>query len=189
MAAGGDTPAGDWADDILDFWLKEIGAPGWWTRSAETDAAITARFGPVWAEKQAEGAEAFLGRADTALAAVLLFDQFPRNMFRGDARAFATDPLARDIARGALARGYDVQIGGPARAFFYIPFMHSEDLADQDLCVRLLEGQRDLAENLRFAREHREIVARFGRFPHRNAALGRANRPGEAEAIAKGAGW
>ncbi len=183
------TPGGGFTDAIIAFWLTEIGPDGWWTKSAATDAAITTRFGPVWAEEKSKPARDFLDKADTALAAILLFDQFSRNMFRGDARAFETDPLAREIARGALAQGYDAEIGGPARAFFYIPFMHSEDLADQDLCVRLFEGQPDLAFNLGFAREHREIIAHFGRFPHRNAVLGRENRPGEAEAIAKGAGW
>ena len=183
-----ETPAGDWADAILDFWLKELGEDGWWVRSPATDATITRRFRALWEEKQAEPATSFLGRADTALAAILLFDQFPRNMFRDDARAFSTDALAREIARGAIAHGYDVQTGGPVRAFFYIPFMHSEDLADQEHCLSLID-QPGLEENLAFAREHHAIVARFGRFPHRNAVLGRENRPGEEEAIAKGEGW
>ncbi len=183
-----ETPAGDWADAILDYWLKELGSEGWWVKSAATDATITRRFGALWEEKQADPPASFLGRADTALAAILLFDQFPRNMFRGDAKAFSTDALAREIARGAIARGYDVQTGGPVRAFFYIPFMHSEDLADQEHCLKLID-QPGLEENLAFARKHHAVVARFGRFPHRNAVLGRENRPGEEEAIAEGAGW
>jgi uncharacterized protein (DUF924 family) len=183
-----EVPVGSWVDDILDFWLREIGPEGWWVKSAATDDAITRRFGALWQEKKALPAESFLDSREKAFAAILLFDQFSRNMFRGDARAFETDPLACAIARGALERGYDRETEEAARSFFYIPFMHSEDLDDQHLCVELFE-QPGFEYNLKFAREHRDIIARFGRFPHRNSVLGRSNRPGEEEAIAAGAGW
>jgi uncharacterized protein (DUF924 family) len=111
---------------------------------------------------------------------VLLFDQFPRNMFRGEARAFATDAMARAVADRALARGYDQTTDAMMRPFFYLPFMHSEALADQDRCVRLYQVLND-AEQLRYAVEHRDVVKMFGRFPHRNDALGRATTAAERE--------
>lgn len=177
-----------WATDVLDFWFTQVGEAGWWSHDAALDADVAARFADLWAEQRSQPAETFLDRADHALAAILLFDQFPRNMFRGTGQAFATDPLARDIAHGAVAQGYDVQIGGAGRTFFYMPFLHSEDLDDQQLSLRLFEGAGD-EKSLAFARDHHAVIERFGRFPHRNAPLGREDRPGEAEAIAQGQGW
>ena len=107
---------------------------------------------------------------------------------RGQAQAFATDPIAREVARGAIALGYDIQIGGAGRLFFYMPFQHSEDLADQELSLSLFEGTSD-ARSLDFARQHHATIARFGRFPHRNAALGRTTLPAEAAAVAEGSQW
>jgi uncharacterized protein (DUF924 family) len=177
-----------WARNILDFWFKEIGEDGWWGQSAATDAACAERFAVLWEDKRTEPADGFLARADEALAAILLFDQFPRNMFRGLAQAFDTDPLAREIARGAVARGYDVQVGGAGRQFFYIPFQHSEALEDQERSIAFFAALGD-PRSLDYARRHQAMIVRYGRFPHRNAALGRTDRPGEAEAIAEGAGW
>ena len=104
-----------WVADILDFWFKEAGPDAWWSHRPELDAACAARFSDLWREKRDTPASDFLKRADMALAAILLFDQLPRNMFRGAAQAFATDPLARNIARGAVSHGYDIQIGGAGR--------------------------------------------------------------------------
>jgi uncharacterized protein (DUF924 family) len=183
-----DAVTAPWAREVLDFWFGEVGEDGWWSHSPRIDAACAARFEGLWRERQAEPADAFLARADEALAAILLFDQFPRNMFRDTPRAFATDALARDIARGAVAHGFDIQIGGAGRAFFYMPFQHSEDIADQDLSLKLFAGLED--ENIMaYARKHYAVIARFGRFPHRNAVLGRASRPEEADAVAEGAEW
>ena len=112
--------------------------------------------------------------ADGALALVIVLDQFPLNMYRGEARAFATEALARQVADRALARGYDQELAAVEKAFLYMPFMHSENLMDQDRCVSLYEAA-GLEDNLRFARHHREIVRRFGRFPHRNRSLGRSS--------------
>lgn len=183
-----DAVTADWAAALLDFWFNQVGEAGWYSHDPALDRQCSARFGPLWTEKRQFGAEAFLDRADDALAAVLLFDQLPRNMFRGTAQAFATDPLARDIARGAIALGYDIQIGGAGRLFFYMPFMHSETIADQDMALTLFEGAGD-ARSLDFARQHHATIARFGRFPHRNIALGRDTLPEEAAAVAEGADW
>jgi uncharacterized protein (DUF924 family) len=188
LTDGADPVTADWAAALLDFWFNQIGEKGWWGHDPALDAQCIARFRGEWEEKQTLPAESFLDRADDALAAVLLFDQLPRNMFRSTAQAFETDPLARDVARGAIARGYDIQIGGAGRLFFYMPFQHSEELADQDLSIQLFEGTGD-AEALDYAREHRAVIARFGRFPHRNAVLGRKTLPEEAQQTALGAHW
>lgn len=177
-----------WAAAIIDFWFNQVGEAGWWGHDPALDRRCRAGFADMWEEKRAHPAKIFLDRADEALAAVLLFDQFPRNMFRGTARAFDTDPLARDIARGAIAQGYDIQIGGACRTFFYMPFQHSEAIEDQDLSLTLFEALGD-AHALDFARQHRAMIAGFGRFPHRNAILGRKTRPEEEAAVGEGNGW
>jgi uncharacterized protein (DUF924 family) len=178
----------DWAAALLDFWFNDVGEAGWYGHDPDLDRRCAERFASLWREKRQLPADAFLGRADDALAAVVLFDQLPRNMFRNTAEAFATDALARDVARGAIALGYDIQIGGAGRLFFYMPFQHSESLDDQDLSLSLFEAAGD-ARSLDFARKHRAIIMRFGRFPHRNAALGRPTRPEEKAAVAEGASW
>jgi len=173
---------------ILDFWFREIGSDGWWTRSDQTDATIRARFLRLWEQWRTRSAECFLGTARDALAAILLFDQFSRNMFRGRAEAFATDALALEIAKCTVDRGLDRSLTHQERCFLYMPFMHSEELAMQDRSAELFE-QLGEAEQIEYAHKHRDIVARYGRFPARNAALGRQDRPGEAEAIARTASW
>lgn len=183
-----DAVTADWAAALLDFWFNQVGEEGWYSHDPALDQHCIDRFAVLWSEKRTLPPESFLDRADDALAAVLLFDQLPRNMFRGQAQAFATDPIARDVARGAIALGYDIQIGGAGRLFFYMPFQHSEDLADQELSLSLFEGTGD-ARSLDFARQHHATIARFGRFPHRNAALGRTTLPAEAAAVAEGSQW
>ena len=173
---------------ILDFWLGEIGPDQWWTKSDQTDAAIRDRFGALWEEWRQRTPESFLGSADEALAGILLFDQFSRNLHRSSAEAFATDPLALAIARGGVDRGLDEQVEPGARAFFYMPFQHSERLADQDRALALFTALGD-ANSLDFAHKHRDVIERFGRFPHRNAVLGRADRPDEEEAAKQGQSW
>ena len=185
MTEGSDSHASvtaQWARAVLDFWFKEIGERGWWAGTADGDAAVSARFLDLWEEKRDQPDAAFLNRADEALAAVILFDQMPRHMFRGTARAFSTDILARDIAKGAVAQGYDIQIGGAGRLFFYMPFQHSEALEDQETSLAFFQALGD-GDALAFAQKHHAIIARFGRFPHRNAALGRPCRPGEKAEI------
>lgn len=183
-----DAVTADWAAALLDFWFNQVGEEGWYSHDPALDQHCIDRFAVLWSEKRTLPPESFLDRADDALAAVLLFDQLPRNMFRGQAQAFATDPIAREVARGAIALGYDIQIGGAGRLFFYMPFQHSEDLADQELSLSLFEGTGD-ARSLDFARQHHATIARFGRFPHRNAALGRTTLPAEAAAVAEGSQW
>ena len=181
-------PIPDWVASLLHFWFAEVGEQGWWGHDPAIDALCADRWLALWAEKRSQPAETFLARADAVLAAIILFDQMPRNMFRGAAQAFATDPLARAIAHGAVALGFDIQIGGAGQAFFYMPFMHSEALEDQALSVRLFDALGD-ARSLDFARRHHDIIARYGRFPHRNAVLRRESRPEEQDAVEAGAGW
>jgi len=177
-----------WAEDVLDFWLRLVGPEGWWSHSDVVDKAIRDQFADLWAARKDQPAETFLGHADEALAAIILFDQFPRNMFRGSADAFSTDPLAQDIAHAAVARSYDTQMGGDARMFFYMPFQHSEKLEDQALSLAFFKALGQPVP-LDYARRHHDMIARFGRFPHRNKVLGRADRPGEEEATKEGENW
>ena len=173
---------------ILDFWFRELGPDKWWTRSDRTDATIRTRFLPLWEQWRRRSAECFLATPRDALAAVVLFDQFSRNMFRGQANAFATDALALEIAKRTVDRGLDQSLTRQERAFLYMPFMHSEDLAMQDRSVGLFERLGE-AEQIAYARKHRDVIARFGRFPARNAALGRASRPEEANIIEESKSW
>jgi len=172
------------AADIVSFW-RDAGPEKWFEKDDDFDLTIRLRFLPVHEAAARGELAAFEASAEGALALVLLFDQFPRNMFRGGARAFATDPRARAVANRALARGFDRLTDAMMRPFFYLPFMHSELIADQDRCVRLFETLGD-AEQLAYAHRHRDIVARFGRFPHRNDTLGRDTTPAEREFLGSG---
>ena len=176
-ATGGE-PA--WVADVLRFWLEETPAEARFKKDAAFDAAITARFGALVNELSANPPTALQLTPRLALAAAIALDQFPRNMFRGTARAFAADPIALRTARAAVDAGWDRGFDKDARLFLYLPFEHSEDLADQERSVALTAGLGD-AEYDRYAVAHFEIVRRFGRFPHRNAALGRASTPEEIE--------
>jgi uncharacterized protein (DUF924 family) len=169
-----------WAEDVLTFWFS-LKPEQWFKADPELDAETVERFGALWEEQAQRLPEDFLGSPREALAAVILFDQFPRNMFRGHADSFATDHLARSIASAAVGRGYDEQMSKDERAFLYMPLEHSETLADQDRAVLLFTALGD-PEYLRFAQLHHGVIARFGRFPHRNAILGRTPRPEEIAA-------
>ncbi|HZR61887.1 MAG TPA: DUF924 family protein [Xanthobacteraceae bacterium] len=163
--------------EIVSFW-REAGHDKWFAQDDDFDQAIRSRFLPAH-EAVANGELAdWQDSAEGALALVLLFDQFPRNMFRGTARAFATDPLARAVADRALARGFDQATEPALRQFFYLPFMHSEAPIDHDRSMRLYEALGN-AEQLRYAIEHRAVIQTFGRFPHRNRALGRETTAAE----------
>ena len=163
--------------EIVSFW-REAGPDKWFAQDESFDQAIRLRFLPTCAAAANGELAAWEKSAAGALALALLLDQFPRNMFRGSARAFATDALARAVADRALAGGFDQATELAMRPFFYLPFMHSEALLDQDRSVRLYEALGE-AEQLRYATEHRDVVQRFGRFPHRNHALGRATTAAE----------
>lgn len=184
MSAGFD----DWATAILAFWFDELGPEQFWSRSDAVDEAIRLRYANVLEEQRGRDADAFLDTPERALAAIILFDQFSRNLFRGKARAFAADPLALAIAKGAIERGFDDGLNADRRQFLYMPFMHSEKLADQQRSVALFTAL-GIDQNTRYAHEHRDLIARFGRFPHRNAALGRATLPEEQAAVKEGADW
>jgi len=171
----------DWRADVLKYWFG-LTKEQWWRGGAELDSEVRDRFLHLWEQKRELPAKAFLGAPLTALAGVVLFDQFPRNMFRGHANQFSTDPLAPAIAKGAVDRGLDEQLQPKERGFLYMPFQHSEDRADQRRSLLLFTELGDV-EQLDYAKKHHDVIARFGRFPHRNAMLGRTPR---AEEIAAG---
>ena len=163
---------------ILEFWFHGDAERKEWFRKDDTfDAEIRAKFLGLYEEAERGGLVSWLESPADCLALIILMDQFPRNMFRGSARTFATDPRALAAARHAVDAGYDKRVGEIARTFFYLPFEHSENLADQERALQLFEGQA----NLEWARKHWEIIRRFGRFPHRNAVLGRQSTPAEIE--------
>jgi uncharacterized protein (DUF924 family) len=169
------------AAGIVDFW-REAGPRRWFRKDPAFDEAIRRRFEHDHLAAARGEHDRWAETAEGALALVLLLDQVPRNLWRGTAHAWATDPLARRFARVAVQAGHDRAVEAGLRAFFYMPFQHSEDLADQDDGVRLVEAW--VAEGadpreLRWPAHHRDVVRRFGRFPHRNAALGRATTPEE----------
>lgn len=173
--------------EVLDFWLGEIGPDGWYKGGDEIDDAVAVRFGDLWQALLGGGLEHWIDGTVGALAYLIVADQFPRNIHRGKSDAFATDAQARAAARSAIDAGWDMGAPEPERQFFYMPFEHSEDLADQDLCVRLMrERLPNSPDNVLHALAHREIIARFGRFPFRNAALGRESTLAETEFLADG---
>jgi len=170
----------DWRSDVLKFWFG-LDPRQWWNGDAELDHRIKQNFLKLWTEKRQLPVDAFLDDPLTALAAVILFDQFPRNMFRGNADQFATDHMALAIAKAAIGKGYDKQLQGLERNLIYMPFEHSENLDDQNRCV-LLQSETGSESFIDAAKKHRAVIERFGRFPHRNAMLGRAPRPAEIAA-------
>jgi len=164
------------ATDVVQFW-RDAGPPRWFKKDEAFDADFRARFMAAH-EAAARGELAsWAAAAEGSLALLILLDQFPRNSFRGTARMFATDPLAREVALAALAADHDQQTEQALRNFFYLPFMHSEDLADQDRALALCTALGPDARH--HAQVHREIIEKFGRFPHRNAVMGRVTTPGE----------
>ncbi|AWL92056.1 MULTISPECIES: DUF924 family protein [Bradyrhizobium] len=180
MTAVGDiTPSG-----ILAFW-REAGRERWYERSDAFDAEVRRRFLALWQKAVAGEIASWEASDDGALALVIVLDQFPRNMFRGTPQAFASDALARDVARRAIDRGVDARVDPVLLEFLYLPFMHSEHLPDQLHCVALFQNTEN-AENLKYAREHADIIQRFGRFPHRNHLLGRDSTEEEQAFLDKG---
>ncbi len=173
--------------EVLDFWLGEVGPEGWYAGGEVLDLECQTRFGPIWQAAHAGGIEHWVDGPAGTLAYLVICDQLARNMHRGSALAFATDARARAAARVAVAEGWDMEAPEPERQFFYMPFEHSEDPADQALAVQLLsERVPSLPEMALHARAHQAVIARFGRFPGRNAALGRDDTPEEAEWLAAG---
>ena len=177
-----------WAAELLHFWFHVLRPRDWFGRSDEVDGQLRIRFGQDLAAMSAMGADSFLTDPLTARAAILLFDQVPRNIHRGTAEAFAFDPLARQITYGMLWRDWDLRFPPSARQFIAMPLMHSEDIADQRASVTYFSrlGRRYGAP---FAWDHYRMIARFGRFPHRNPVLGRHSTEAEVRAVAAGNSW
>jgi uncharacterized protein (DUF924 family) len=174
--------------DILDFW-RAAGPARWFKKNGAFDAAIRLKFEPTHHAAARGDYDRWIQSADGALALLILLDQFPRNLYRGSAHSWATDPLARLIAAEAIERGHDKHVDTQLRGFFYMPFEHSEALADQDRSVALCEAmQAETGDegSLKWAIQHRDIIVRFGRFPHRNRALGRATTAEEQAFLDEG---
>ena len=165
------------ADAVLAFW-RSAGPDKWFNKDTTFDDEIRTRFLKTYEAAARGELAAWEATREGALALAIVLDQFPRNMFRGSARAFAADPLALAVAARAIERGFDLQLPVQERSFFYLPFEHSEAMADQERSLTLFRALGD-AESLRWAELHADIIRRFGRFPHRNAVLGRATTPEE----------
>jgi uncharacterized protein (DUF924 family) len=173
------------AGEVLLFW-EEAGPEMWYTQDDAFDRTIRDRFGALWEAAFFGGCDRWAMGPRGTLGLIIMLDQFPRNMFRGSPRAFASDARALRMASLAISRGWDLKIDPPLRQFFYLPFMHSERLTDQDRSVRLFKARMEEGTNLLHARAHREIIRRFGRFPYRNEALGRDTTPEERAFLDEG---
>lgn len=175
--------------EVLDYWLGDVGPDGWYSAGDALDADIHHRFHDIWVAARDGGLNHWVDGTVATLAYLILCDQMARNMHRGQADAFATDARALAAARTAIANGWDVNAPEPERQFFYMPFMHSEDLTDQTQCIALF--QQNMPETgagqVIHARAHHAIISRFGRFPFRNAVLARINTPAEDKFLADGA--
>ena len=176
-------------DSVLKFWLDDVGEAGWYAQSDALDDSIRDKFGEAWEKARTGNFGLWLTYPTGALAYIILMDQFPRNMFRGKADSFATDRDGIAAAKVAIDRKWDLAIDEPARQFFYLPLMHSENLPDQDRCIRLIcERMPETGSGtLLHARAHREVIRQFGRFPYRNEALGRKSTLPEIAYLKAGA--
>jgi uncharacterized protein (DUF924 family) len=174
------------AQELLDFWLNEVGSEGWYGGGEALDARIRDHYLDLWQAAQDGACSEWVCAPESCLALVVLLDQFPRNMFRGDARAFASDARALAMAKSAILRGHDQRIDLPQRHFFYMPLLHSEAIANQEKGVRLVFLNLGPGGMLDQARAHRFVIRKFGRFPYRNAALGRRTTPAEEAFLAAG---
>ena len=175
-------------EQVLSFWLDEIEPKDWYVSTPEFDQKVRDRFETAWNEAREGAYGLWLTYPSGTLAYIILTDQMPRNMFRGTAQAYCTDRQALAAAKVAISRGWDMRIDEPARQFFYVPMMHSENLCDQDRCVRLFCSRMTEtgAPNLLHAKVHREIIRQFGRFPYRNEALSRETLVQEKQFLDQG---
>ena len=169
--------------DVLEFWFSDRVRAHWFSSTPELDREVRQRFEGLWRQAAQGELDAWAAEPGGCLALVIVLDQFPLNMYRGEPRCFETEARAADIARAAVDRGLDDSIEPERLTFLYMPLMHREDLADQDLAVRLFR-ERGLSENLKFAEHHRGLIRSFGRFPHRNAILGRESTDEERTYLA-----
>lgn len=175
------------ARDVHDFWFG-LTTEQQFAKDDALDAQIAARFGALRDRVKETGAAAWRDDVRHLLSAVIVLDQFSRNLFRGQAEAFAADPLARDLTELAIARGWDAELSKEERVFLYMPLMHAEDAEGQTCSVAMFEAL-GIEENVTFARDHAEVFARFGRFPSRNAALGRETSEAEQKYLDNDGGW
>jgi uncharacterized protein (DUF924 family) len=175
-----------WVGEVIRFWFEEMGKTHWFTKSDDVDAQIRDRFLTLH-ERLVEHDGLGVAEPRPILAAVIVLDQFSRNLFRGDARAFAADSIARRLSRGIIEQGYDTAMSRQERYFLYLPFEHSEDCEDQALSLKLITCLGN-EEWIRYATAHKRIIERFGRFPYRNAALNRDSTADEIEFLNKPSG-
>jgi uncharacterized protein (DUF924 family) len=169
---------------VLDFWFDERARPRWFDASAAFDREVAEQLGPAFEQAAGGAFDDWQASAEGALALCILLDQVPRQLYRGQARAFATDDQALAVALRALDAGFDRALTVEQRQFLYMPLMHGETLEDQERCVALYQAA-ELRDKLEYAIEHADLVRRFGRFPHRNAALGRTSSPAEERHLAE----
>lgn len=175
--------------DILNFWFVESGPKKWFQKSDAFDAQIRTRFedsAVALARQTSDGPHIWEDRPDSTLALIIALDQFPRNMYRDTPAAFAWDSLARDVSDRMVDKGWDLKINQDRRAFVYMPYMHAEDLNFQNKCVDMMDQRIDDPSNLHHAKAHRQLIEKFGRFPHRNDILGRQSTEEEAQFLADG---
>lgn len=185
--AGAGIPDQDLAAEIVTFWTEELGPKDWYAGGEELDRQCRDRFGAALDSLNAGGLNRWLSCPKASFGFILLGDQLSRNIYRGSPRAFAADARVRAATKQAIQRGWDLRVSGSARQFYYLPLEHSEVLEDQDRAVRLIKDRlENNAETLLHARAHREVIRRFGRFPFRNAALGRTNTAQETAFLADG---
>ncbi len=176
---GGNNADASWVDEVIGFWFEELSRAAWYERDAATDDAIRARFGPLYERLSTAPPDIDGATARTVLAAVIVLDQFPRNMFRDSPKAFACDGTALALVEAAIARGQDRALTVRERHCLYLPLQHCENPAVQARACALYAEMGD-SEGLDYAQRHKAIIDRFGRFPHRNAVLGRASTPEES---------
>ena len=167
-----------WEEDVLDFWFSELSTDQWYRKDDAVDRTIIERFGALHEAVAGTDNTALAASRESALAAIIVLDQFARNMFRGSPKSFAGDAKARALANAALESGFDADMSASEKQFLYMPFMHSETLADQNRAVALFEALGN-ADSLKYARLHRDPIRLFGQFPHRNSILGRPTSPAE----------
>ena len=166
--------------ELIEFWFSEEARKHWFNSNKAFDRALLEAYEQTWLDAKQARLDHWQESAEGSLALVILLDQLPLNMFRGQLKSFATGAQSRDVARAAIAKGFDQELAVNQLSFLYMPFMHSEDLVDQDLSMKLFD-KPGLENNYRFARHHYGIVERFGRFPHRNKILGRESTDAEIE--------
>ena len=180
LASGQQCEKATMYQDLIEFWFSEEASKHWFNSTKAFDRALLEAHEQTWLDAKQARLDHWQQSAVGSLALVILLDQLPLNMFRGQAKSFATESQSRDVARAAIAKGFDQELPASRKAFLYMPFMHSEALDDQALAVRLFD-QPGLENNHRFARHHYGIIERFGRFPHRNKILGRESTDAEIE--------